>query len=193
MSTQSISYKRHRFPPAIITYAFWLHCRFNLSFHEIEGMFLERGINVSYESIQRRIVKLGPFIVRGLRRRQPRSCDIWHLDEVVAKIKDRKYWLSRDVDQNGVVLDEILQRRRDEKAARRLLYRLMKRQRRHQSASSPTSCDPTAWPSVKLFQASNIDPTKISTIERRTATCHSESGKGQYRNIAHREVCSGLY
>jgi putative transposase len=130
MNTQSISYKRHRFPPAIITHAVWLYCRFNLSLREVEEMFLERGIDVSYETIRRWIVKFGPSIARGLRRRQPRPGNIWHLDEVVVNIKGRKFWLWRAVDQNGIVLDEILQRGRDKNAALRLLRRLMNRQER---------------------------------------------------------------
>ena len=130
MNMQSISYKRHRFPPVIITHAVWLYCRFNLSLREVEEMFLERGIDVSYESIRRWVAKFGPAIARGLRRRQPRPGDIWHLDEVVVKIKGRKFWLWRAVDENGVVLDEILQRRRDKKAAKRLLYQVIKKQRR---------------------------------------------------------------
>jgi putative transposase len=137
MSTRSISYKRHRFPPAIITHAVWLNCRFNLNLREVEEMFLERGIDVSYEAIRRWIVKFGPSIARGLRRRQSQPGDIWHLDEVVVKIKGRKFWLWRAIDQNGVGLDEILQRRRDKKAAKRLLYRLMKKQGRAPIAKSP--------------------------------------------------------
>ena len=90
-------------------------------------MFLERGIDVSYETIRRWVAKFGPSIARGLRRKHPRSGDIWHLDEVVVKIKGRKFWLWRAVDENGIVLDEVLQRRRDKKAAKRLLHRLMKR------------------------------------------------------------------
>ena len=81
-------------------------------------MFLERGIDVSYETIRRWVAKFGPSIARGLRRKQPRSGDIWHLDEVVVKIKGRKFWLWRAVDEKGIVLDEILQRRRDKKAAK---------------------------------------------------------------------------
>lgn len=119
MNTQSVCYNRHRFPPAIITHAVWLYCRFNLSLREVEEMFLERGIDVSYETIRRWVVKFGPSIARGLRCRKPRPGDIWHLDEVVVKIKGRKFWLWRAVDQNGVVLDEILQRKRDKKAAKR--------------------------------------------------------------------------
>ena len=53
MNTQSISYKRHRFPPAIITHAVWLYCRFSLSLREVEEMFMERGIDVSSETIRR--------------------------------------------------------------------------------------------------------------------------------------------
>jgi len=126
MTTPSISYKRHRFPPEIIAHAVWLYCRFNLSLREVEEMFLQRGIDVSYETIRRWVVKFGPSIARGLRRRQPRSGDIWHLDEVVVKISGRKLWLWRAVDQDGMVLDEILQSKRDKRAAKRLLRRLMK-------------------------------------------------------------------
>ena len=93
-------------------------------------MFLERGIDVSYETIRRWIVKFGPSIARGFRRRQPRPGDIWHLDEVVVKIKGRQFWLWRAVDQNGVILDEILQCRRDKKVTKRLLYRFTKKKGR---------------------------------------------------------------
>ncbi len=130
MNIQSINYKRHRFPPEIINHSVWLYCRFNLSLREVEEMLLERGIDVSYETIRRWVRKFGPAIARGLRRQQPRPGDVWHLDEVVVTIKGKKFWLWRAVDQNGVVLDEILQRRRDKKAAKRLLHRLMKRQER---------------------------------------------------------------
>ena len=102
MSTPSINYKRHRFPPEIIAHAVWLYCRFNLSFREVEEMSLERGIDVSYETIRRWVAKFGPAIARGLRRRQSQPGDIWHLDEVVVTIKDRKFWLWRAVDQHGV-------------------------------------------------------------------------------------------
>jgi putative transposase len=127
MSSPSFSYKRHRFPPEIITHAVWLYCRFNLSFREVEEMFLERGIDVSYETIRRWVAKFGPAIARGLRRRQSQPGDIWHLDEVVVKIKGRKFWRWRAVDQYGLVLDEILQCRRNTRAAKRLFVRLMKK------------------------------------------------------------------
>lgn len=127
MQTPTISYKRHRFPPDIITHSVWLYCRFNLSFREVEEMLLKRGIDVSYETIRRWVRKFGPSIARCLRRREPQSGDIWHLDEVVVTIRGTKFWLWRAVDQHGIVLDEILQRTRDKKAAKRLLRRVMKK------------------------------------------------------------------
>lgn len=127
MHTPPISYKRHRFPAEIIAHAVWLYVRFNLSLREVEEMLLERGIDVSYESIRRWTVKFGPQIARKLRGRQGRPGAVWHLDEVVVKIAGTAFWLWRAVDQHGVVLDEILQPRRDKRAAKRLLVRLIKR------------------------------------------------------------------
>jgi putative transposase len=127
MQAQKISYKRYRFPPQIIAHVVWLYVRFNLSLREVEEMMLERGIDVSYETIRRWSVKFGPLIAHVLRRRQSRPGDVWHLDEVVVKIAGRSYWLWRAVDQYGVVLEEILQSKRDKCAAKRLLVKLMKR------------------------------------------------------------------
>jgi putative transposase len=127
MQTEKISYKGHRFPPPIIAHVVWLYARFNLSLREVEELMLERGVEVSYETIRRWTVKFGPLIAHVLRRRQPRPGDVWHLDEVVVKIAGRSYWLWRAVDQDSVVLEEILQSKRDKRAAKRLLIKLMKR------------------------------------------------------------------
>ncbi len=121
MSKSSPSYKRHRFPREIIAHAVWLYYRFPLSLRLVEEMLLERGIVVSYESIRRWGKKFGPEYVRRLQRKQASKNDIWHLDEIVIKINGKKHWLWRAVDQEGTVLDEIVQTRRDAKAARRLL------------------------------------------------------------------------
>ncbi|EIM28023.1 transposase [Microvirga lotononidis] len=83
---------------------------------------------VSYETIRRWGKKFGPEYVRRLRHKSPRTTDIWHLDEVVISMAGRKQWLWRAVDQKGCVLDEIVQGRRNTKAAKRLLARLMKKQ-----------------------------------------------------------------
>src|SRR6185312_4101952 len=92
------------------------------------GNALERGIVVSYETIRRWGLKFGPDYARRLRRKRPGSNDIWHLDEVVISIAGKKHWLWRAVDQDGYVLDEIVQNRRNTKAAKRLLMRLLKKQ-----------------------------------------------------------------
>ena len=88
---------------------------------------LERGVHISYEKIRHWTAKFGPLIAHFLRRRQPRPGHVWHLDEVVVNIAGRSYWLRGAVDQHGVVLEEILQSRRDKRAARRLLVELIKR------------------------------------------------------------------
>ncbi len=128
MSSTTISYRHHRFPPRIISHAVWLYFRFPLSLRLVEEMLLERGIVVSYETIRRWSRKFGAAYAKQLRRKKPSRKDIWHLDEVAIAIGGRKHWLWRAVDQDGYVLDEIVQPRRDTKAARRLLVRLLKKQ-----------------------------------------------------------------
>lgn len=128
MNPRTVSYKRHRFPPSVIAHAVWLYFRFPLSLRLVEEMLLERGIVVSYETIRRWGRKFGPAYARQLRRKRPAARDVWHLDEVVISIAGRKHWLWRAVDQDGYVLDEIVQSRRNTKAARRLLIRLLKKQ-----------------------------------------------------------------
>src|SRR3546814_2970294 len=102
--------------------------RFPLSLRLVEEMLLERGIVVSYETIRRWGRKFGAAYAKRLCRKTPSREDIWHLDEVVVTIGGRKHWLWRAVDQDGYVLDEIVQTSRDTKAAKRLLIRLLKKQ-----------------------------------------------------------------
>ncbi|MEW7009908.1 IS6 family transposase [Lentilitoribacter sp. EG35] len=127
MSQEPVSYKHHRFPPEIIARAVWLYYRFPLSLRLVEEMLLERGTVVSYETIRRWGMKFGPNYARRLKRNQPAPNDVWHLDEVVISIGGKKYWLWQAVDQEGYVLDEIVQSRRNTKA-RRLLRRILKKQ-----------------------------------------------------------------
>jgi putative transposase len=126
--SKPVSYKRHRFPPQIIAHAVWLYFRFPLSLRLVEEMLLERGIVVSYESVRRWALKFGPAYARRLRRKTPSRRDIWHLDEVVVTIAGQKHWLWRAVDQDGYVLDEVVQTRRNTTAAKRLLRRLLRKQ-----------------------------------------------------------------
>ncbi|AUW45920.1 IS6 family transposase [Rhizobium leguminosarum] len=127
MKSPAVSYKRHRFPQQIVSNTVWLYFRFPLTLRLVEEMLLERGVVVSYETIRRWGRKFGPAYAKLLRRRRPSRRDVWHLDEVVISIAGKKHWLWRAVDQDGYVLDEIVQSRRDTKSAKRLLVRLLKK------------------------------------------------------------------
>ena len=123
-----ISFKRHRFPPEIIQHAVWLYARFTLSFRDVEELLAKRGIDLSNETVRRWFLKFGRLIAGNLRRSRPRGSARWHLDEMVIKIRGRKYWLWRAVDDEGEVLDFLVQPRRCARSARRLLRKLLKKQ-----------------------------------------------------------------
>ena len=122
-----VSYKGHRYPAEIIAHCVWLYHRFPLSFREVEELMVVRGVIVTYETIRQWCAKFGPVYAAGLRRRQPRPGDKWHLDEVFLTINGRRQYLWRAVDQDGNVLD-ILVSCRDAKAAKRFFRKLLKRQ-----------------------------------------------------------------
>ncbi len=86
MTSTPFSYKRHRFPAEIIAHVVWLYHRFSLSLREVEEMLLERGITLSYETIRKWGIKLGPTYIRQLRCKRASDSDVWYLDEVVIKI-----------------------------------------------------------------------------------------------------------
>jgi putative transposase len=104
-----VSYKGHRYPAEIIAHCVWLYHRFPLSFREVEELMLVRGVIVSYETIRQWCAKFGPEYACRLRRRQPRPGDKWHLDEVFLTINGRWQYLWRAVDQDGNVLDILVQ------------------------------------------------------------------------------------
>jgi transposase-like protein len=122
-----LSFKRHRFPAEIIRHAIWLYGRFTLSFRDVEELFAERGVDVSYETVRRWFLKFGLFIAANLRRSRPRPSDHWHLDEMVITIRGDQYWLWRAVDNEGEVLDFLVQRRRNAKVAMKLMIKLLKK------------------------------------------------------------------
>ncbi|MER8671595.1 IS6 family transposase [Mesorhizobium sp. M1156] len=140
------TYKNHRDPIEIVARAVWLYFRFDLSLRYVEEMLLDRGIVVYYETIRRWCRKHGPGYARRIRCKAPTKDDVWHLDEVVVRINGQKCWFLRAVDQDGYVLDEIVQTRRNTRAARRLLTRLLKKQglRSHPVNSSPEAYGPAA-------------------------------------------------
>ncbi|MCM8735371.1 IS6 family transposase [Azospirillum sp. A1-3] len=121
-------YAGYRFPAEVITTAVWLYFRFPLSLRMVEEMLAARGITVSHETVRQWALKFGRDIVDRLRRRAPRRGDRWHLDEVVLTIAGKKHYLWRAVDRDGFVLDVLVQSRRDAKAAKRLLRKLLKKQ-----------------------------------------------------------------
>jgi len=125
---RQLSFKRHRFPPEIICRSIWLYARFTLSFRDVEEMLAERGLDISYETVRRWFLKFGSTIAANLRRARPRPSDHWHLDEMVLVIRGRRYWLWRAVDNEGKVLDFLVQSRRNAKAAKKLIRKLLKKQ-----------------------------------------------------------------
>ncbi|MCX4530053.1 IS6 family transposase (plasmid) [Streptomyces sp. NBC_00841] len=129
LSVVTPSYRGFRFPPEVISHCVWLYHRFNLSLRDIEELMLERGIEVSHETVHQWTRRFGPAYAAALRRRRPGPGDKWHLDEVFVKINGVQRYLWRAVDQHGNVLDILLQNRRDEAAARRFFRKLMKKTR----------------------------------------------------------------
>src|SRR5215831_11823767 len=122
-----ISYRRHRFPAEITQHAIWLYLRFTLSYRDVEELLAERGLDLSYETVRRWVLKFGPVIARRLRRRRPRPSNRWHLDEMVVRIAGKRMYLWRAVDHEGEVLDMLVQRQRDSWAALRLMRKLLKK------------------------------------------------------------------
>ena len=118
------TYKRHRFPPDIISYAVWLYYRFNLSHRDIEDLLAERGIIVTRESIRLWCIKFGALYARRLKRRHRGYGDTFYIDEVFVKINGKQHYLWRAVDQDGEVVDVYLQAKRDGAAAKRFFRRL---------------------------------------------------------------------
>jgi putative transposase len=127
--TRHPRYARHRFPAEVISHAVWLYFRFPLSLRMVEEMLAARGILISHETIRQWALKFGQGFANQIRRRLPAAGDKWHLDEVVITIAGEKHWLWRAVDQHGIVLDVLVQSRRNAKAAKRLLRKLLKKQR----------------------------------------------------------------
>src|SRR3954454_15593358 len=122
------SYAGHRFPAEVISHAVWLYFRFPLSLRMVEEMLAARGIIVSHETVRQWARKFGQDFANRIRRRLPCAGDKWHLDEVVIKIAGRKHWLWRPRDHSGHRVDVLVQSRRDKRAAKRLLRKLLKRQ-----------------------------------------------------------------
>src|SRR5258708_2340568 len=122
------SYRRGCFLRVVIERAVWLTLRFTLSYRDVEELLAERGLDISYESVRSWVLKFGPMIARRLRRARPRVSDLWHLDEMVVRIAGKQMYLWRAVDHEGEILDVLVQRRRDRRAAVKLMRKLLRKQ-----------------------------------------------------------------
>ena len=121
-------YRGYRFPPDIISHAVWLYHRFGLSFRDVEDLLAERRITVTYETIRQWCLTFGLEYARRLRSRRGRQGDTWYLDEVFVRIQGRQQYLWRAVDEDGDVIDILVQSRRNRRAAIRFFRKLLKRQ-----------------------------------------------------------------
>jgi len=111
MTSQPLSYRGYRFPPEIISHAVWLYHRFGLSFGDVEDLLAERGVTVTYEAIRQWCLTFGLDYARRLRRRRGQMGDTWYLDELFVKIQERLQYLWRAVDEDGDVIDILVQSR----------------------------------------------------------------------------------
>ena len=119
--------KGFRFPREIISYAVWVYHRFALSTADVEDLLAERGMIVTREAIRLWVSRFGPHFASCIKRDRPGASDKWHLDEVVIAIRGEKFWLWRAIDAKGDVLDILVQKHRNAKAANRFLRRLVDR------------------------------------------------------------------
>ncbi|HEV2123953.1 MAG TPA: IS6 family transposase [Chloroflexota bacterium] len=120
-----MSYKRHRFPAEIIAHCVWLYHRFSLSLRDVQELMAERGVAVTYETVHQWCQKFGPLFAIELKRRRPKPGDKWPVEEVQLKINGKRHWLWRAVDQDGLVLEILVQPRRNRKAAERFLRQVV--------------------------------------------------------------------
>ena len=128
MTTSAVpSYAGYRFPAEVISHAVWLYFRFPLSLRMVDELLAARGIAVSHETIRQWALKFGQAFANQIRRRLRAAGDKWHMDEVVLTIAGVRHWLWRAVDQTGMVLDILVQSRRNTQAAKRLMRKLLKR------------------------------------------------------------------
>jgi putative transposase len=126
MTTSPNPYHGFRFPAEIIEYAVWLYHCFSLSLRDVETILAARGVVVSYESIREWSLRFGRLFANALKRRRPRPGDKWFMDEVFLRIGGKLHYLWRAVDQDGHVLDILVQSRRNAKAAKRFFRKLLK-------------------------------------------------------------------
>ena len=161
MTDDPASYPRHRFPAEIISHAVWLYHVFSLSLRDVELILAELGVLVTHESIRLWGLKFGAEFAGRLPRRRPRPGDTWHLDEVFIRIRGVQHYLWRAVDQHAVVLDILVQERRNGTAAKRFLSICWVGLAISHDASSRTACAATALLSERSCRRYDTGPAGI--------------------------------
>jgi putative transposase len=126
MTISQNPYRGFRFPAEVIQHAVWLYHCFSLSLRDVELILAARGIVVSYESIREWGLRFGRIFANRLKRRRPQPGDKWYMDEVFIRIRGKQHYLWRAVDQQGNVLDILVQSRRSATAAKRFFRKLLK-------------------------------------------------------------------
>ena len=188
MTSHVPSYHGYRFPPEIISHAVWLYHRFCLSFRNAEDLLAQRGITVTYETIRHWCQTFGPDYARRLRRRRGRMGDTWYLDELFVNIQGRRQYLWRAVDQDGDVMDILVQSRRDRWAATRFFRKLVKAQGRvpqrliTDKLLSYSAAHRTVMPSVvhstRQYENNRAEVSHQSTRQR-------EGQMRQFKSVGH--------
>jgi putative transposase len=177
MTPPCVSYKRHRFPKEVIGHAVWLFYRFTLSYRDVEELLLQRGISVSYEAIRYWCNKFGQAFANAIRKRRGRAGDRWHVDEVFVKIGGKIHYLFRAVDQDGEVLDLLLQCRRSKKAVLRFFHKLLKKQ---------DYC-PRVLVTDKLKSYSEAQKEVLRSVEHRTGRRENNRVENSHQPTRERE------
>ena len=158
MQTKTSHDPGYRFPREIISHGVWQYHRFALSFRDVEDLLAERGVIVTCETVRQWCRKFGPAYARELKRRQGQLGDIGHLDEVFVRIRGERHDLWRAVDQNGDVLDILVQRYRNNHAAKRFFRKLLKGQER----------TPLQWVTDRLKSYGVARRTIMPSVEHNT-------------------------
>ncbi len=177
MTPSALSYHGYRFPPEIISHAVWLYHRFCLSFRDVEDLLAERGVAVSYEAIRLWCQTFGRDDARRLRRRRGRLGDTWYLDELFVTIRGRRQYLWRAVDQDGDVIDILVQSRRDRRAAARFFRKLLKGQ----------GCEPRRLITDKLRSYSAAHRTVMPSVVHSTRQYENNRAEVSHQPTRQRE------
>jgi len=177
MQRKEISYRGYRFPREIISHGVWLYHRFALSFRDVEELLAKRGVIIGYETVRQWCRQFGPEYAQRLRRRQGRLGDVWHLDEVFVKIRGERHYLWRAVDQEGDVIDILVQRYRNARAAKRFFRKLLKGQR----------CTPREMVTDKLKSYGAARRMEMPSVEHNTAQYANNRAEVSHQPTRQRE------